>query len=126
MHLFVQTQGQGKMGMDKSRRRFCWMRKLRSTTRASEEIADSAGMTYHTAKGNGRMAAATAGVAMWFARNDFLRLLMYVVNESHWRSHSHGADQASKLDRTPAPTAAGEHADDQAKNLSLINMRTIV
>ena len=93
------------------------MRKLRSTTRASEETADSAGTTYHTAKGNGRMAAATAGVAMWFARNDFLRLLMYVVNESHCRIHSHGADQASKLDRTPAPTAAGEPADDPSKKI---------
>ena len=55
------------------------MRKLRSATRAPEEIAASAETAYRTAKGNGQMAGAPAGDAMQFAKEDFRRSPMHAL-----------------------------------------------
>ncbi|XP_037475643.1 uncharacterized protein LOC119353153 [Triticum dicoccoides] len=66
--------------MDRSCRRCCCMRKLRSATRAPEEIAASAETAYHTAKGNGQMAGAPAGDVMRFAGEDYRRLMMHALS----------------------------------------------
>ena len=84
------------------------MRKLRSATRAPEEIAASAETAYHTAKGNGQMAGAPAGDVMRFAAEDYRRLMMHALSMRSTGEAALVAPVRGALHTTAAPTAAAE------------------